>query len=53
MPVTNKQTAHKKIKTVRSAHGVIKTNTFGKTTLYPEKMAKLNALLETAVLLPH
>ncbi len=53
MPATKKNTTRKKIKTVKPARGVIKPNTFGKTTLFPEKLAKLNALLETAVLLPH
>jgi len=53
VPLANKHTPQKKIKTAKPARGVIKPNTFGKTTLFPKKLAKLNALLETAVLLPH
>lgn len=52
MPVIKKNRTSKKTKSTGPALSVIKPNTFGKTTLFPEKLAKLNALLDKAILLP-
>lgn len=52
MPVTKKHTNHKNSKT-RKAVKVAKTKDFDEVVFFPEKLARVNALLEKAILFPH
>ena len=52
MPVINKQTTRKTSKTRKPAK-IVKTKDVDEVVFFPEKLARANALLEKAILLPH
>ncbi len=51
MSTTKKNTAPKISKAKKTSHTVVKLNAFGKATLFPVKLSKLNAMLDKSILL--
>ena len=52
MPTTKKNTVHKGIKKKRGSASAFKKAANAEDTLFPEKLARVKAILKKAILLP-